>query len=154
MPPLKQPARSKATLGDCSMSFDSVWICIPNDVRCTPLRSSIKSCWRTFLFYWVYNDCTFYFDHWIYVHGLLVSLIFCLFQISNVYKKWQFISAFLLFSYFNPCVLCLSVLSLIHDWLIFIQCFFLFAFCLVDWHMVYFNHYFASCKVLFNQLVF
>ena len=42
MPLLNRPAHSKATLGDCSFSFasSSVWISIPNNVRCAPSLSS------------------------------------------------------------------------------------------------------------------
>ena len=36
MPLLNRPAYSKATLGDRSFSFSSVWNSIPNDVRCAP----------------------------------------------------------------------------------------------------------------------
>ena len=45
MPLLNRPARSKATLGDRSLSFtySSVWNYIPNDVRCDPSLSSFRS---------------------------------------------------------------------------------------------------------------
>ena len=58
MPLLNRPVRSKATLGDRSFSFasSSVWISIPNDVRCAPSLSSIKSRLKTYLFCSVYKD--------------------------------------------------------------------------------------------------
>ena len=56
MPLPNRPAYSKATLGDCSFSFSSVWNSIPNDVRCAPSLSSFKSCLKTYLFHSVYKD--------------------------------------------------------------------------------------------------
>ena len=58
MPLLNRPARSKAILGDRSFSFasSSVWNSIPNDVRCAPSLSSIKSRLKTYLFCSVYQD--------------------------------------------------------------------------------------------------
>ena len=58
MPLLNRPAHSKATLGDCSFSFasSSVWNSIPNDVRCAPSLSSVKSRLKTYLFRSVYKD--------------------------------------------------------------------------------------------------
>ena len=53
---LNRPAHCKATLGDCSLSFASVWNSIPNDVRCTPSLSSLKSRLKTSLFRSVYKD--------------------------------------------------------------------------------------------------
>ena len=59
MPLLNRPAYSKATLGDHSFSFaSSVWISIPNDVRCAPSLSSFKSRLKTYLFRSAYKDCT------------------------------------------------------------------------------------------------
>ena len=58
MPLLNRPAHSKATLGDRSFSFasSSVWNSIPNDVRCAPSLSSVKSRLKTYLFCSVYKD--------------------------------------------------------------------------------------------------
>ena len=58
MPLLNRPAHSKATLDDHSFSFDSssVWNSIPNDVRCAPSLSSLKSRLKTYLFPLVYKD--------------------------------------------------------------------------------------------------
>ena len=58
MPLLNRPAISKASLGDRSSSFacSSVWISIPNDVRCVPSLSSFKSCLMTYLVRSVYKD--------------------------------------------------------------------------------------------------
>ena len=58
MPLLNRPAHSKATLGDRSFSFasSSVWNSIPNDVRCAPSLSPIKSRLKTYLFHSVYKD--------------------------------------------------------------------------------------------------
>ena len=58
MPLLNRPAHSKATLGDRSFSFasSSVWNSIPNDVRCAPSLSSLKSRLKTYLFRSVYID--------------------------------------------------------------------------------------------------
>ena len=58
MPLLNRPPHSKATLGDRSFSFasSSVWNSIPNDVRCAPSLSSIKSRLKTYLFCSVYKD--------------------------------------------------------------------------------------------------
>ena len=58
MPLLNRPALSKATLGDRSFSFasSSVWNSIPNDVRCAPSLSSLKSRLKTYLFRSVYKD--------------------------------------------------------------------------------------------------
>ena len=50
MPLLNRPAHSNATLGDRSFSFassSSVWNSIPNDVRCAPSLSSLKSRLKT-----------------------------------------------------------------------------------------------------------
>ena len=57
MPLLNGPAHSKATIDDRSFSFDSssVWISIPNDVRCAPSLSSFKSRWKTYLSCSVYK---------------------------------------------------------------------------------------------------
>ena len=54
MPLLNRPAHSKATLDDRSFSFasSSVWNSIPNDVRCAPTLSHLK----TYLFCSVYKD--------------------------------------------------------------------------------------------------
>ena len=51
MPLLIRPAHSKATLGDRSFSFSSVWNSIPDDVRCAPSLSSFKSRLKTYLFF-------------------------------------------------------------------------------------------------------
>ena len=60
MPLPKRHARIKATLGDRSFSFvSSVWNSIPNDVRCAPSLSSLKSCLKTYLFRSVYKDWAF-----------------------------------------------------------------------------------------------
>ena len=58
MPLLNRPAHSKATLGDRSFSFasSSVWNSIPNDVRCAPSLSSLKSHFKTCSFCSVYKD--------------------------------------------------------------------------------------------------
>ena len=58
MPLLSRPAHSKATLGDRSFYFasSSVWMSIPNDVRCDPSLSSYKSRLKTYLFHSVYKD--------------------------------------------------------------------------------------------------
>ena len=56
MPLLNRPAHSKATLGDRSFSFSSIWNSIPNDVRCAPSLSSSKSRLKTYLFRSVYKD--------------------------------------------------------------------------------------------------
>ena len=58
MPLLNKPAHSRATLGDRSFSFasTSVWNSIPNDVRCAPSLSSIKSRLKTYLFRSAYKD--------------------------------------------------------------------------------------------------
>ena len=58
---LNRPANSRATLVDRPFSFasSSVWNTIPNDVRCAPLLSSLKSCLKTYLFRSVYKDWTF-----------------------------------------------------------------------------------------------
>ena len=58
MPLLNRHAHSKATLGDRSFSFasSSVWNSIPNDVRCLPSLSSLKSRLKTYLFRSVYKD--------------------------------------------------------------------------------------------------
>ena len=58
MPLLNKSAHSKATLGDRSFSFasSSVWNSIPNDVRCAPSLSSVKSRLKTYLFCSVYKD--------------------------------------------------------------------------------------------------
>ena len=58
MPILNRPAHSKATHGDRSFSFASsyVWNSIPNDVRCAPSLSSLKSRLKTYLFRSVYKD--------------------------------------------------------------------------------------------------
>ena len=58
MPLLNRPAQSKATLGDRSFSFacSSVWISIPNDVRCATSLSSFNSRLKTYLFRSVYKD--------------------------------------------------------------------------------------------------
>ena len=55
---LNGPARSEATLGDRSFSFasSSVWISIPNDVRCAPSLSPSRCCLRIYLFHSVYKD--------------------------------------------------------------------------------------------------
>ena len=52
MPLLNRHAHSKATLGDYSFSFasSSVWNSIPNDVRCAPSLTSLKSRLKTYLF--------------------------------------------------------------------------------------------------------
>ena len=56
MPLLNRPAHSKATLGDRSFSFASVWNSIPNDVRCAPPLSSSMSRLKIYLFHSVYED--------------------------------------------------------------------------------------------------
>ena len=58
MPLLNRPAHRKATLGDRSFSFasSSVWNSIPNDARCAPSLSSLKSRLKTYLFRSVYKD--------------------------------------------------------------------------------------------------
>ena len=58
MPLLNRPAHSKATLGDCSLSFasSSVWNSIPNDIICAPSLSSSKSRLKKYLFRSVYKD--------------------------------------------------------------------------------------------------
>ena len=57
MPLLNRPAHSKATLGDRPFYFvSSVWNFIPNDVRCAPSLSSLKSRLKTYLFCSVYKD--------------------------------------------------------------------------------------------------
>ena len=56
MPLLNRPAHSKASLGDRSFSFASVWNSIPNDLRCAPSLSSFKSRLKTYLFCSVYKD--------------------------------------------------------------------------------------------------
>ena len=57
MPFLNRPAHSKATLGDRYFSFaSSVWNSIPNDVRCAPSLSSLKSRLKTYLFRSIYNN--------------------------------------------------------------------------------------------------
>ena len=58
IPLLNRPADSKATPGDRSFSFasSSVWISIPNDVRCDPSLSSFKSRLKTYLFCSAYKD--------------------------------------------------------------------------------------------------
>ena len=60
MPLLNRPAHSKATLSDHSFSFasSSVWNSIPNDVRCAPSLSSLKSRLKKYLFCSVYKDLT------------------------------------------------------------------------------------------------
>ena len=76
MPLLNRPAHSKATLGDRSFSFasSSVWISIPNDVRCAPSLSSFKSRLKTYLFRWVYKDWT---ASLITVHMCMVWPCYC-----------------------------------------------------------------------------
>ena len=56
--PVNRPAHSKATLGDRSFSFasSSVWNSIPNDDRCAPSLSSLKSRLKTYLLCSVYKD--------------------------------------------------------------------------------------------------
>ena len=58
MPILNRPALRMATLGDRSFSFatSSVWNTIPNDVRCAPSLSSVKSRLKTYLFLSAYKD--------------------------------------------------------------------------------------------------
>ena len=58
MPLLNRPAHSKAALGYRSSYFasSSVWTSVPNDVRCAPSLSSLKSRLMTYLFRPVYND--------------------------------------------------------------------------------------------------
>ena len=58
MPLLNRPAHNKATLSDRSFSFasSSIWISVPNDIRCAPSLSSSKSRLKTYLFRSVYND--------------------------------------------------------------------------------------------------
>ena len=58
MPLLNRHAHSKTTLGDRSFYFasSSVWNSIPNDVRCAPSLSSLKTCLKTYLLHSVYKD--------------------------------------------------------------------------------------------------
>ena len=58
MPLLNGHAHSKATLADRSFLFasSSVWNSIPNDVRCAPSLSSLKSRLKTYLFSSAYKD--------------------------------------------------------------------------------------------------
>ena len=58
MPLFNRPAKSKATLGDRSISFasSSVWNSIPNEVMCAPSLSSSKSHLKTYLFCSAYKD--------------------------------------------------------------------------------------------------
>ena len=57
MPLLNRPAHSMATLCDRSVYFasSSAWNSFPNDVRCAPSLSSIKSRLKTYLFRSVYK---------------------------------------------------------------------------------------------------
>ena len=64
MPLLNRPPYSMATLDDRSLSFasSSVWVSIPNDVRCALAMSSYMSRLKTYLFHSVYKDWTFSFS--------------------------------------------------------------------------------------------
>ena len=60
MPLLNRPAHSQSTLSDRLFYFasSSVWNSMPDDVRCAPSLSSLKSRLMTYLFCSVYKDCT------------------------------------------------------------------------------------------------
>ena len=77
MPLLNRPAHGKAALGDRSFSFaSSVWNSIPNDVICAPSLSSFKSRLKTLrLVSFRLQNMNFIFDHYTYVHGLVISLL-------------------------------------------------------------------------------
>ena len=69
MPLLNRSAHSKATLGDRSFSFASVWNSIPNDVRCAPLLSSFKSRSEDILVSFSLQRLNCILDHCTNVHG-------------------------------------------------------------------------------------
>ena len=73
IPLLNKPEHSKATLGDRSFSFSSVWNSIPNDVRCAPSLSSFK--FDDIPASFSLQRLNFLFDHCTYVHGLALLLL-------------------------------------------------------------------------------
>ena len=150
---LNRPAHSKAALDDSLFYLASFWNSIPNDVRCAPSLSSFLSRLKTYLFCSVFKDCTFH----MHVHGFAMLLFFTSSFILELcivlYENNILISAFFS-AYFNVFVYN-TFFPLVFVLLLFMQCvlFQCFVFALLT-PFVYFNHCFALCTVLFNQLFF
>ena len=175
MPLLNRPAHSQATLGDRSFSFasSSVWISIPNDVRCAPTLSSSMSRLNTYLFRSAYKDWTV---SLITVHmcmswpcNKLVDGLF--WKCINVYKKAKLINhdclpILVLLMCLVLCIMLYAMLACLISNAFYLynafffaidfwKCFLFSCFILDCWHIAcLFQVWFSIMRSAFNQLIF
>ena len=137
--PLKKPSHSRSArssshtmpLPNRFFASSSVWNSTPNDVRCAPKQSSLKSRLNAFLLHPLYLDWVFHFCHRTYVRGLMTLLIFCHLLIRHwcMQRNSKLQQLYHCLFILRLLYVMLAILSLICAFVLLMQCFF-FPWCL------------------------